>query len=634
MLSDLLFRLRSLFHKKSMERELHDELQFHFEHQREKYLTQGLSPEEATRKARLEFGGVDQIKEECRQARGVAIVESIVQDVFYALRNWRRSPVFASVAILSLALGIGANTAIFSLIDTLLFKNLPVQHPEELEEVQVSPLYFSYPMYRDMKDNNGVFSGMLARNSVPATFSNGDLVQRGVVELASGNYFSVLGVAPRLGRAFSEDEDRAPMAKPVAVISYRFWQHNMSASPDVVGKTIRIDNYPFTIIGVAPPGFSGLEVDGATDAWVPIMMQPAVFPAGGMSLSDAKWGWLTSFGRRSPGVTEQQAEAGLDVSFQRAMEQIDVPKGRLQPHLQPAGKGISRLRADLRPSLYILMAVVGLVLLVACANIANLLLARCVSRQKEIAVRLALGAGRGRLIRQVLTESILLGIVGGALGTLFSMWGVRLLLRFLPSNRLPFALDAGIGLRVLGFAIAISVFTALIFGIAPALQTLKMDPARSIKDEIALVVGSRRFELRKGLVIFQVALSLVLLIVAGLFIRGLRNATSIHLGLNTENVLTASLDPSLSGYSPAQAGNFYRQLTTRLRDIPGINAIGTSDSALLSGDYNFSTFILPGRPFRLRDVESRLSKPAATSSAWPVSRLFVDGILAAGYCRC
>jgi len=397
--------------------------------------------------------------------------------------------VFASVAILSLALGIGANTAIFSLIDTLLFKNLPVTHPEELEEVQVSPIYFSYPMYRDMKDNNGVFSGMLARNPVPATFSNGDLVQRGVVEIASGNYFSVLGVTPRLGRAFFEDEDRVPMAKPVTVISYRFWQHNMSASPDVVGTTLRIDNYPFTIIGVAPPGFSGLEVDGATDAWVPIMMQSAVFPAGGMSLNDAKWGWLTSFGRRSSGVTEKQAEAGLDVAFQRATEQIDVPKGRLHPHLQPAGKGISRLRADLRPSLYILMAVVGLVLLVACANIANLLLARCVSRQKEIAVRLALGAGRGRLIRQVLTESILLGIAGGALGTVFSIWGIRLLLRFLPSNRLPFALDVGIGLRVLGFVIAISVFTAVIFGMAPALQTLKMDLVNASKTSCSKSLG-------------------------------------------------------------------------------------------------------------------------------------------------
>src|SRR6185369_6200695 len=205
MLSDLLFRLRSLLQKKSMERELDDELRFHFENQREKYMTSGLSSEEATRRAQLEFGGVDQIKEECRQARGVALVESMVQDIFYALRNWRRSPVFASVAILSLALGIGANTAIFSLIDTLLFRNLPVQHPEELEEIQVSPIYFSYPMYRDIKDSNGVFSGMLARNPVPATLSNNDVVQRGVVEIVSGNYFSVLGVTPWLGRTFGED---------------------------------------------------------------------------------------------------------------------------------------------------------------------------------------------------------------------------------------------------------------------------------------------------------------------------------------------------------------------------------------------------------------------------------------------
>ena len=599
MLSDLLFRVRSLFQKKSMERELEDELRFHFEHQREKYIKQGLRYEDATRKARLEFGGVDQIKEECRQARGVSIVESMLKDIFYALRSWRRSPIFASVAIFSLALGIGANTAIFSIVDALVFRSLPVQHPEELEQLQDK--YISYPMYRDIKDSNGVFSGMLARFTTPGTLANNDQVRRGVAEIASGNYFSVLGVTPRLGRTFAEDEDRVPLSKPVAVISYRCWQDLMSADPDVVGKTIRIDNYPFTVIGVAPSGFYGLEVDGATDVWVPLMMQPKVMPGveDELALNDSHWFWLTIFGRRAAGVTEKQAEAGLNVPYLRQMEELGTPKEDLQEqalHLEPAGKGISRLRADLRPSLYILMVVVGLVLLIACANIANLLLARCISRQKEIAVRLALGAGRARLIRQLLTESMLLSLTGGALGIVVSIWGVRLLLGFLPGKRIPLAVDAGVGLRVLGFAIAISLFTGLIFGLVPALQTVRLDLTTTLKDEIALVIGSRRFELRKGLVIFQVALSLVLLIVAGLFLRGLRNAASTEIGLNTESVLMASLDPSLSGYSQVQAENFYRQLVARLREIPGVKAVGTSNSALLSGSYNELTLMAPGRP--------------------------------------
>src|SRR5581483_354471 len=292
-------------------------------------------------------------------------------------------------------------------------------------------------------------------------------------------------------------------------------------------------------------------------------------------------------------------EAGLNVLYLRELEDLGVPKARLQKetlHLEPAGKGISRLRADLRPSLYILMVVVGLVLLVACANIANLLLARCVSRQKEIAVRLALGAGRARLIRQLLTESVLLGLTGGLLGTALSVWGVGLLLRFLPSSRRPLSLEVGINPRVLGFVIAISFLTGLVFGLVPALQAVRLDLTKSLKDEIAIVIGSRRFELRKGLVIFQVALSLVLLMVAGLFIRGLRKVSSVNLGIDTENVLMATLDPSRNGYSITQAGNFYRQLSERLKEIPGVKDVCASQSALLSGDHNFITLIVPGRP--------------------------------------
>jgi putative ABC transport system permease protein len=599
MLSDLLFRIRVLLRKKTVEQELEQELRFHLEHQHDQYMRRGLSGEEARRRARLAFGGLEQVKEECRQMRGVSFIETSVQDIRHAVRAWRQRPLFAAVAVLTLALGIGANTAIFSLMNAVLLRMLPADKPEELARVEG---YFSYPMFRDLRQRNQVFSGLIARRTTPVSLVSTGRTERGVGELVSGNYFSTLGVQPILGRTFTDADDRVPMGHPVAVVSFHYWRQRLSADPAIVGKRIRINNYPFVVIGVAPRAFFGVEVGSAPDVWVPLMMQPQIFGLGHPSFNQSGWGWLDLLGRRAPGISEANAQAGLSVTFRQIVQEGNHKLFRKNPaeaaiHLAPGGKGFSRLRDQFENPLYLLMAVVALVLLIACANIANLLLARSAARSKEIALRLALGAGRIRLIRQLLTESTLLGLLGGSLGFVFSIWSVRLLLGFLPGDRLPIVLDARADLRLLGFALLISIATGILFGLVPAIQATRPDVSDSLKDKGADGGATlTRFGLRQALVVSQVALSLLLLVGAGLFLRSLRNAVAIDVGLNTESVLLASMNPEFNGYTPANAESFYRQLAARLRDLPGVQSVGMSESALLSGDYSNVGMVVPSGP--------------------------------------
>jgi predicted permease len=533
---------------------------------------------------------------------GWSSLEKLAQDVRYALRAMRRSLGLTTVAVLSLALGIGANTAIFSLLDAVLLRMLPIEKPGEIVRVGTrgGGHVFSYPMFRELKQRNTVFSGVFARKPLPVSLVATGSTERGLAELVSGNYFSVLGVPPFLGRTFTEADDRVPLGHPVTVLSYNYWRRRLAADPDIVGKTIRIDSYPFTVIGVVRPGFSGVEVGLAPDVWIPMMMQPQVFGRGNAAFDQNNWGWLNILARRAPGVTDAQAQAGLNVTFQQIIEAgfgFGKRGSAMTIHLEQGGKGMSRLRADYESPLYLLMAVVALVLLIACANIANLLLARSAARRREIAVRLALGAGRMRLIRQLLTESTLLGIFGGLLGLAFSAWGVRFLLAHLPADSVPLTVNIQADTRLLGFALLVSVATGFLFGLAPALQATRPDLSRSLKNEGAtLRAGSRRFDLRTALVIAQVALSLLLLVGAGLFLRSLRNAAAIDVGLNTENVLMASVNPELNGYSRSQVAAFYGQLMARLRDQPGVRAVGMSQAALLSGDYSQIGMTVPGRP--------------------------------------
>ena len=531
--------------------------------------------------------------------------ERLLQDLRYAGRMMRRGPALTAIAVLSLALGIGANTAIFRFMDAVLLRPLPVAHPDELERI---PGYFSYPMFRELAERNQVFSGLLARFIVPVSVSGTGRAERAIAELVSGNYFELLGVQATLGRTLSSTDNKVPMGHPVAVISHRYWRLKRSADPEILGKKITIDNYPFTIIGVAPPGFFGVEVGSAPDVWVPVMMQPQLFELGRPVFDNTGFGWLNLMGRRAPGIGETQARAGLNLTFHQVIADGHHKLFRQRPEeksltMLPGANGFSNLRAQFENPLYLLFGVVAIVLLIACANIANLLLARSAARRKEVAVRLAIGAGRPRLVRQFLTESVLLALIGGSAGFGLSIGSVNMLLRLFPSGvgigdrTIPLDLQMPADIRVFAFTAIVSLITGILFGLAPAIQATRADTAGALKDDAGTArVAGRSFGFRNALVVSQVAFSLLLLTGAGLFLRSLRNAVAVDAGLNVDNVVVASMDPNLNGYTAQQVTNFYRLLDTRLKDLPGVQAVGMSTIPLLSGAMWTVALAVPGRP--------------------------------------
>jgi predicted permease len=546
------------------------------------------------------LGNETQLQEQARDLWRLSAIEDLVRDLAYATRQLRRSPAFTLTALVSLALGLGVNTAIFSLIDAVLLRSLAVYRPGELEQAVIADstaerAVFSYPMFRELRTRNTAFFGMFARVVTPASLVAVDRPDRGVIEIASGNYFRTLGVQPLMGRFFDDGDDRVPLSGAVAVLGYRYWRGRFGADPMIVGKTIRIDNCPFTVVGVAPAAFFGVEVGTIPDVWVPLAMQPAVFGSGRRSFDDPVWSYLSVFGRRQTWIGPAQAQAELALLFQRVNQsmpaQARVRRGKLR--LKPAATGISRLRETFQEPLYILMAIVGLLLLVACANLAGLLLARSTARRREIVIRLALGASRPRLVRQLLVESLLLGIEGGALGLMASGAAVRAIVALLPGGRMPLAIDTHADAPVLAFAIVASIVTGLLFGLMPALQATRPDLAAVIKSGYGTTAPSP-IDLLYGFAAFQVALSLVVLSGSLLFVESLRNAAAIQIGLDTANVVTASLNPALSGYTQPQVANFYRRVDAILRETKGIAAMGTAEAALLTGGGDQVHVIVPG----------------------------------------
>jgi predicted permease len=565
------------------------------------------------------------VKEECRDARGVNFIETMIQDLRYSVRMLARNPAFTTVTVLTLALGIGVNTAIFSLINAVLLKSLPVRQPERLVLFQwaaqgwpvmvpslrgtggtdkagrFTSTSFTYPAFEETRASNEVLSGICAF----ADAGRLNLVvsgQPGLAEadLVSGDYFSTLGVHPILGRPLTPADDR-PEGPRAAVISYGYWVRRFGGDASVVSKSVTLNDVPFTIVGVSPPEFFGVQPGRSVDLWLPLHAESQVLPD--LAWSRTNW-WLLLMGRLKPGISQSQALANLQVIFRQSViaGTRSLPKEAEIPQLElaPGSKGLDFLRSEFSQPLFILMTVVGLVLLIACANVANLLLERATSRRKEIAVRLALGAGRRRLIWQLLTESAALSAAGGASGLLLAYWASNLLVVMMSSGRNRIDLHVRPDAYVLIFTASLSILTALLVGLAPALRGTRLDLTPALKAGPSGASGrpqrfaGLRFGFAKGLVVAQVAISLVLLVGAGLFVRTLENLQNENLGFDRRNMLLFGIDPTQQRYKGERLARFYEELQRRLKAIPGVRSVGLSMHPLLKGEISIWGLVLDG----------------------------------------
>lgn len=524
----------------------------------------------------------------------------MIKEIIYAGRTLWQRPGFSLVAVLTLALGIGANTAIFSLVNMVLLRSLPVERPDEIFALNMrrkddSMSALSYPNYLDFRDRNEALSGLLVYRFVPLALSrSGGNNERIWGYEVSGNYFDVLGVKPILGRTFVPDEDKTRLTHPVVVLSYDSWQHRFGADAGIVGKDIILNNHQFSVIGITPPGFKGTEQVYEPELFVPAMMQAWVEP-GSNSLDRRNDNNFFGVGRLKRGTTAAQAEASLNIlAEQLAKEYPDSNEGQ-SIKLGPTGFIIPELRGAVVSFTWVLMAAVALVLLVTCTNLAGLLLARATDRRREIAIRLAMGASRVRLIRQLLTESLLLSIVGGVAGVLLAIWIVRALLAFKPPIDFPLTIDLGLDWRVLLFSLGVSVVAGAVFGLAPALQSTRPNLLNALKDTSAQGGGGRT-RLRSVLVVAQIAISLVVLIAAGLVVRTLQQLQTMNPGFDPQNALTMSFDLSLQGYDEARGQQFYRQVAERVRALPGVKSAAVSSYIPLSLNYNSRGIYVEGEP--------------------------------------
>ena len=581
-----LLRCRSLLASRRVDAELDDELQFHVEQHIEAQVSRGVTREEARRQAVIAIGGLTQQKEACRDTHGVTVIDHAMRDIRYAARMLRLNPGFTLVAVLSLALGIGANTAIFSVLNPLIFRPLRVPDAERLCRVfsgrSGGDLYArtSYPNYADLRGNLQAFESLSA-SSWPVPFSVGlgtGLGGPSQTEVAwgavvTGNYFSTLGVHTALGRPFLSEEDAVPDARAVVVISHRFWQRKLAADPGVIGRALRLNSREFTIIGVAASQMPQTEPPFPADLWVPMMMQARAMPGEAHKLTSRSDTWLSVFGRLRPEVTLTQARAELDTWAHRLEGSHPVENRGLVLPVLTEQDGRARQLPGVAPLGWGLLGVVALVLLIACANIASLLLARALARQREFAIRAAVGASRTRLVRQLLTESLLMSLIGGVGGLAVASAATRGLLALTPPLPIEVAVDAGIDVRVLLFTLVVSIGTGLLLGILPAIRFAKQDLTSALKHGDAGTRRTRtRMLARDVLVVGQIAVSLVLLIAAGLFVRSLQQAQHIRVGFDPDNRLLATVDVGRAGYSQERGLTFQTRLLEEVRALPGIVA--------------------------------------------------------------
>ena len=586
-LSNLFRRWRALTHKKELDTQLDEELQFHLERDVEQNIKSGMTPDDARSAALKAFGGVDRSKEECRDARGVNLIENTLRDISFSVRVLLKSYAFTFVVVLTLALGIGANTAIFSFANGILLRPLPYPQSDRLVVInetfnqEEGPMPVSYPNFLDWREQNTVFEDIASHFGTTrfALSGAGEPVEIRGSRITHG-LMEILRISPQLGRTFTADEDR-PEQDAVAILGYELWQKNFGGDPNILGKQIVLSNRSRTIVGVMPRGFRFPEI---SEVWVPLALTPQMFTRTDHGLS--------SIARLKDGVTLPQAQAEMHTIAGRIEQQNPVTN---------EGRGVTitslrdNLSGDYREALLILLGVVGFVLLVACVNVANLMLARATARQKEFALRAALGASRWRIVRQLLVESVLLAITGGALGFALSLWALHLLLNAIPVQ-LPFWMDFSIDLRVLAFTLGITLLTALIFGAVPALQTSRVDLNDTLKEGGRGAIGFRGRS-RSMLVVTEIALSLVLLVGAGLMIQSFLRLRQVNIGLDAKNVFTANVILPRAKYrEPQQRITFFQQLVERVRTLPGVESAGATGTLPLNGNNWGRSLTVEGYP--------------------------------------
>jgi predicted permease len=606
-LSVLAAKLRGLFGKRNPDREFDDEMRAHLSLLTERYIREGMTPSDADSAARRQFGNTALLQEDRREMQTITSLETLWRDVRYGARQLRSNPLFTTIAVLSLALGIGANTAVFTLLDQLVLRLLPVQDPERLVMIwstsphfgnNIGPRVASYPMYQDFQHRAEAFEFVLCRFETPSSVTVDGSTERVNAELVSGNYFQALRIGPAVGRVFSpEADDRMYKGHPSVVLSHQYWLNRFAGDPKVVGKKILVNNYPMEIVGVSAAGFAGLDPARSPDIRVPIQMTPLMTP-GRDDLGNRRSQWVQMFARMKPGYTVESTRASLQPLFHQILQQeVGEPAlRRISQHdrdrflkrtalVEKAANGYSGLRQQYSTALIVLMCMAGLILVIACSNVASLLIARAVARQKEMAVRLAIGAGRKTLIRQLLVESVLLSLAGAALGLALSVAATRGLLSMLPASGATLMLRAEPDARILLFSIGMALATGLLFGVAPALQATRLDLLTTLKGLVGAVTGgsgSARF--RKALVTAQVALSFLLLIGAGLFGKTLANLKNTRTGFESAgNLVSFQVDPAKNGYTVARTRNFYTDALREIRAIPGVKSAAYAMWPLLNG---------------------------------------------------
>jgi predicted permease len=584
MLTRLVHTLQALWRRGDWERDLEDELRLHVEQRAAHLARSGMTPQEAERRARLELGSRETYREQCRRSFGLRWFDELRQDLRYTVRTLRKSPGFLAVAVLSLALGIGANTVVFSIVNTMLLRGLPVRSPGRIYFIQGNSFpNHSFPNYRDLRDRNTAFSGLIGYRTtqmgVETGVNNSGGPRRLWGYLATGNYFDVLGVQPVVGRFFHAEDDLKPGASPYAVLSYAAWQSRFAGDPAIAGRTVRINALPYTILGVAPPGFYGTELVFWPDVWVPMTMQPIIEGRSWLDERNTFNTWVA--GRLRDGVTPQQATANLNSIAQTLVHDFPAENAGLKLHLARPGLVGDMLRGIVQGFLVGVMVLAGLVLLAACANLASLLAARTTDRHFEIAIRLSIGASRGRILRQLLTEALTIAMLGGAAGLGLAYGVLNLIAHVPPPIDFPVRFDCAPDTRVLLFAFIASLVTGVVFGVAPARRAVSTDPNGALRGSAAGRDSRYRWAARDFLLAAQVALCCFLVTACFVSLRGLARAFETPVGFDARGLNVAAFDMELAHYSPEEGARFQRRALDTVLQLPGVTAAAYGNSVPL-----------------------------------------------------